>query len=417
MSDTSSDKNKSQSSGSSSWTPTESQRWLTSPPWMGSTSSRSIRSMREQNYNNRMMLAAEQDFNREMAQYYDAAHVARRYVDAGINPMLSMSGQSLGTAGSSSPQGSLPQPSSTENGGFQPVFDSIGSLNDSASKFVDAMRAEPEIKSKQLQNQYDMLSLFDRLIRTKEDANQAGFDTEYKSIRNYIAENTKDSEVERIKQEKELTIEKGNEAAANAMYATLKAQWEPTKMTAEVDLIRKQIAELGARILVHRSEAKWYDASSYEAFMSGLEHYQRANGILLDNRLKNSLFGEYVKQGYLATIHAANNAGAETEFQSWYNIGVLLGGTRKAGLVTQSVIAGLHEVEDVAKTVGDVISDLKSVGVKDTPANRRYVEDMVRVRKEQLEYNDKGKLTGRTTREYVSPKPTPPRARLKRNRK
>lgn len=207
MSDTSLDKNKSQSAGSSSssWTPTASQQWLVSPPWMGSTSSRSIRTMREQNYNSRMMLAAEQDFNREMAQYYNAAHVARRYVDAGINPMLAMSGQSLGTAGSSSPQGSLPQPSSTENGGFQPILDSIGAVNDSAAQFVDAARAQPEIKGKQLQNQYDMLSLFNRLIKTKEEAKQAGYDTDYKSIRNYIAEETKDSEVDRIKWEKNLT--------------------------------------------------------------------------------------------------------------------------------------------------------------------------------------------------------------------
>ncbi len=409
MSDTSLDKNKSQSAGSSSWTPTASQQWLVSPPWMGSTNSRSIRAMREQNYNSRMMLAAEQDFNREMAQYYDAAHVARRYVDAGINPMLAMSGQSLGTAGSSSPQGSLPQPSSTENGGFQPILDSIGAVNDSAAQFVDAARAQPEIKGKQLQNQYDMLSLFNRLIKTKEEAKQAGYDTDYKKIRNFISEETKDSEVERIKWEKNLTIERANEAAANGTYLVLKAQWEPTKMNAETDLIRKQIAELSARILVHKSQAKWFDASSYEAYMSGLEHYQKANGILLDNRLKNILFGEYVKQGFLATIHAANNSGAETEFQSWYNIGVMLGGTRKAGLITQSVIAGLHEVEDVAKTTSEVIADLKSIGIKDTPTNRRYVEDMVRVRKEQLD--DGGIDT------YVSSKPTPPRARTKRNRK
>lgn len=406
MSDTSLDKNNSRSSGSSSWTPTASQQWLVSPPWMGSTKSRSIRSMREQNYFSRMMLAAEQDFNREMAQYYDAAHVARRYTDAGINPMLAMSGQSLGTAGSSSPQGSVPSPSSTENGGFQPVLDSIGAVNDSAAQFVDAARAQPEIKGKQLQNQYDMLSLFNRLIKTKEEAKQAGFDTDYKSIRNYIAEETKDSEVDRIKWEKNLTIERAGEAAANGTYLVLKAQWEPTKMTAEADLMRKQIAELTARILVHQSEAKWYNAASYEAFMSGLEHYQKANGILLDNRLKNTLFGEYVKQGFLATIHAANNSGAETEFQSWYNIGVMLGGTRKAGLVTQSVIAGLHEVEDVAKTTSEVIADLKSIGIKDTPSTRRHVEDMVRVRKEQLDGS-----------EYVTPKPTPPRARIKRNRK
>ncbi|UPW41505.1 DNA pilot protein [Dipodfec virus UA23Rod_872] len=404
MSDVSSDKNKSQSAGSSSWTPTASQQWLTSPPWMGSTSSRSIRSMREQNYNSRMMLSAEQDFNREMAQYYDAAHVARRYVDAGINPMLAMSGQSLGTAGSSSPQGSVPQPSSTENGGFQPILDSIGAVNNSAAQFVDAMRAQPEIKGKQLQNQYDMLSLFDRLMKTKEDANQAGFDTEYKSIRNYIAEETKDSEVDRIKWEKNLTIERANEASSNGIYLMLKSQWEPTKMNAEVDLIRKQIAELGARILVHKSQAKWYDASSYEAFMSGLEHFQRANGLLLDNRLKSALFGEYVKQGYLATIHAANNAGAENEFQSWYNMGVMLGGTREAGLITQSVIAGLHEIEDVSTTVSEVISDLKSVGVKDTPTNRRYIEDMVNVRKEQLESFG------------VTSTSAPPRAGSKRNR-
>lgn len=405
MSDTSLDKNKGRSSGSSSWTPTASQQWLVSPPWMGSTRSRSTRAMREQNYYSRMMLAAEQDFNREMAQYYDAAHVARRYADAGINPMLAMSGQSLGTAGSSSPQGSVPPPSSTENGGFQPVLDSIGAVNDSAAQFVDAARAQPEIKGKQLQNQYDMLSLFNRLIKTKEEAKQAGFDTDYKSIRNYIAEETKDSEVDRIKWEKNLTIERANEAAANGAYVVLKSQWEPTKMTAEADLMRKQISELTARILVHQSEAKWYNAASYEAFMSGLEHYQKANGILLDNRVKNALFGEYVKQGFLATIHAANNSGAETEFQSWYNIGVMLGGTRKAGIVTQSVIAGLHEVEDVAKTTSEVIADLKSIGIKDTPSNRRYVEDMVRVRKEQLDDS-----------EYVTPKPAPPRARVKRNR-
>lgn len=409
MSDTSLDKNKSQSAGSSSWTPTAVQQWLVSPPWSGSTISRNKRAMREQNYNSRMMLAAEQDFNREMAQYYDAAHVARRYVDAGINPMLAMSGQSLGTAGSSSPQGSLPQPSTTENGGFQPIFDSIGALNASTAQFVDAARAQPEIKGKQLQNQYDMLSLFNRLIKTKEDAKQAGYDTDYKKIRNHIAEETQDSEIERIKSEKDLTVERANEAAANGIYVMLKAQYEPTKMNAETDLIRKQIAELSARILVHKSQAKWYDASSYEAFMSGLEHYQKANGILLDNRLKNKLFGEYVKQGFLATIHAANNSGAETEFQSWYNMGVMLGGTRKAGLVTQSVIAGLHEVEDVAKTAGEVIANLKSVGIKDTPANRGYIENMVRVRKEQLD--DDGINT------YVSSKPTPPRAGTKRNRK
>ena len=425
MSETSKDKKQGQQSstaGSSSWEPTESQKWLTSPPWMGSTSSRSIRSMREQNYNSRMMLAAEQDFNREMAQYYDAAHTAYRYRQAGINPMLAMSGLSLGTAGSSSPSGNLPSASTTEMGAAEPIIGSVSALNDSAAQFVDTLKAGPDIKGKELSNQFDMLSLFDRLIKTKEEARKAGFDADFTGVEAYVSEQTKQDVIDNRKKQNTLLDEQASEAASNAMLTTLRAQYEPTKMNAETELIRQEISELGARIMVHKSAAKWYDASSYEAYMSALEHWQKAQGQLLDNRLMQATFTSRVKAEFLATLHAENNAGAENEFQTWYNIGTLMGGTRKAGIVTQTVIAGLHEIEDVGKTVGEVVADLKGVGIKDTPANRRYIEDMIQVRKEQLEYNSKGRLSSRiTSKSYkanneTGPKPVA-RATSRRNRR
>ncbi len=408
MSTTSNQKN-----SSSSWTKTSSQEWLESPPWMGSTTSRSIRAQREANYNNRMMLLAEQDFNREMANYYSAGNVASRYRQAGINPMFAMQNQSLGQAGSSSPSNSAAMANPSDTAMTDNLMNSVGGvLNSVDSYFNNSLKSE-ESTGRRISNTFDALSLDSRLSKVMSEAKREGHESNIAGINEYIAEGSKDDKVIEQNLTNEVLREQANRYAAAATLDTLEAQYKPTFYDAQTENLRASTAELLGRVLLHRSESRWYDAMSYTESFRALKEYWEANNAMLDNRLFNKVFQARVRAEWAASLDAWNNRGADNDFESWYNTGYLMGGSEKSGVITQSVIAGLHEIEDVSKTVGQVMADLKGAGIPDTKQNRDMVTDMVQVRKEQLT-SFKGGTSTKTTRSYYSPKP---RVAVRRGRK
>lgn len=404
MSTTSNQKN-----SSSSWTKTSSQEWLESPPWMGSTHSRSLRAQREANYANRMMLLAEQDFNREMANYYAADNVASRYRQAGINPMLAMQNQSLGQAGSSSPTNSAAMANPSDTAMTDNLMNSVGGiLNSVDSYFNNSLKAE-ESTSRRITNTFDTLSLLPRLSKVKSEAKREGHEAAISGIEEYIAEGSKEDKVIEQNLTNDVLREQANRYASAATLDVLEAQYKPTYYDAQTENLRASTAELLGRVLVHRSEVRWYDAMSYTESFRALKEYWQANNAMLDNRLFNKVFQARVRAEWASSIDAWNNRGANNDFESWYNTGYLMGGSERAGIITQSVIAGLHEIEDVAKTVGEVMSDLKGVGISDTKQNRDMVTDMVQVRKEQLT-----NFGSKTSSKTPLPKP---RAFVRRGRK
>lgn len=403
MSTTSNQKN-----SSSSWTETSSQEWLGSPPWMGSSNRRSVRAQREANYNNRMMLLAEQDFNREMANYYAASNVASRYRQAGINPMLAMQNQSLGQAGSSSPTNSAAMANPSDTAMTDNLMNSVGGvLNSVDSYFNNSLKAE-ESTGKRISNTFDALSLDTRLSKVKSESKKEEHEANIAGVEEYVAEGSKDDKVIEQNLTNEVLREQANRYASAATLDVLEAQYKPTFYNATTENLRASTAELLGRVLVHKSEVRWYDAMSYTESFRALKEYWEANNAMLDNRLFNKVFQARVRAEWASSIDAWNNRGANNDFESWYNTGYIMGGSEKAGVITQSVIAGLHEVEDVAKTVGKVMADLKGAGIPDTKQNRDMVTDMVEVRKDQLTNFIKPK------RSYSPPKP---RASVRRGRK
>lgn len=383
------------------WQPTQAQEWLTSPAWSGSTWSREKKMNRENNYQSRMMLAAEQDFNREMAQYYDAAHVAQRYREAGINPMLAMYGSSLGQAGSQSPTQSV-TPYSGGNSDWQNIFSSIDAINNSATGLSENILRSAQYENMSIDTDYKRLSLLDRLYETKQTARRAGSEADFKEIETYILDNTKQDKIDQAHTQTEIMYEENRKAGYEAVKTFLEAQFMPQRLDLEAQRYRADLSEIASRILLNSSQRGLNDAKAYEAFASAAKHYAESHRIELENGVIEGAY-EVFSQGLISGWkHSANNAGADNEFQSWYNIGRLMGGSDKAGLYFQSTIAGLHEIEDVASTVATVFEKLKSIGIKETAANREIITDIVTSR-----------ANGNTHTRTVKT----PRAQSKRNRK
>lgn len=267
------------------------------------------------------MLEKQQQFALNMyndqKEYNSAQAQVQRLKEAGLNPMLVMSGANAGSASSVSPS-SAPSPSQMTAIPNRYDFSGIGSSITSAIDAYTNLKnsasqrsvLDEQARNMQIENKYKALEIMKRLANMAADtknkeavAKLNGINANWQDTFNMQSYSTKAQELENM-QESFKGIQLSNAMQSKALNAFDQQ-------------FRLQVAEMTSRIALQRAQGQLTSSQAVTELKKQILVAAQAKGVKINNSVAQRTADELVKQASFTTMQLRNNSSSGNAWQ-WF---------------------------------------------------------------------------------------------------
>ena len=248
---------------------------------------------------NERMMQKQMDYNTEMWNkenaYNTPAAQAQRLRDAGLNPALMMGQGQTGTASSANGV-SAPTAQGVTVNPYNPDFSSIGQILQTAVSQQQAQeRNNAEIEQIHIENQYRAQKLMAEIAQNEANAR----DTRSRAMLNEIQAGMQER---MLQSEYQLNLRQAESLEQQTRNAVTQGLLMSKELAIFDQKARMDIANMSADVMLKQAQQQLTDEQAKHEYEKLLETVARANGIKLDNDIKEKT-GEYL-------VEQAKNAAA-----------------------------------------------------------------------------------------------------------